>query len=222
MNAEATPEQMRSAMADYVRAVHQAYLDAAGALPPGDRARLPLFSAEPFTVAVVGTRYLHVLGTTDALPAPVGPEIRIEDQLEDLRWTVRFYDPVVSPGLGLIDEEAAPAPDIVRETLGIRSVLYHLSVPPGGGLTAHHAQHAGTGLAHSHSAADRDFTALTQLRPASGALISEMYRAHVNQMPRALGLLANELTGTALIESDETDLDVIRRRALDELRKGIS
>ncbi|MEY2965832.1 MAG: hypothetical protein RLZZ228_1645, partial [Actinomycetota bacterium] len=33
------PEAMRQAMADYVRALHQAYLDAVITLPPADRAR---------------------------------------------------------------------------------------------------------------------------------------------------------------------------------------
>lgn len=220
MTESASPEQMRSAMAEYVRAIHQAYLDSAGTLPPADRARLPLFSPEPFTVVVVGTRYLHVLATTEALPAPVGQEVSLDDSLDDLQWTLRFYDPVVSPGLGLIDEQAGPAPELVRETLGIRSVLYHLSVPPGGGLSAHHAQHAGTGLAHSQSAADRDFTTLAQLQPSQGMLVSEMYRAHINQMPQALRLLAHELTGTELVASDEQDLDMIRRSTLDYLRKN--
>ncbi len=45
--AAGTPEQMRSAMADYVRAIHQAYLDAANPLPPADRGRLPLFTDRP-------------------------------------------------------------------------------------------------------------------------------------------------------------------------------
>lgn len=220
MSEQAGPEQMRAAMTDYVRAVHRAYLDAAGALPPGDRGRLPLFTAEPFTVAVVGTRYLHILATGESLPSPVGPEVSLDDELDDLRWTVRFYDPVVSPGLGMIDESGGPAPELVRETLGIRSVLYHLSVPPGGGLTPHHAQHAGTGLAHSQSAADRDFTSMTQLRPRSGALVAEMYQAHINQMPVAMRLLANELAGRSLVDPDVVDLEEIRRATLQEIRES--
>ena len=67
MTEHAGPEQMRSAMAEYVQAVHGAYIDAANALPPGDRARLPLFAAGTFTVIVAGARYLHVLATTDKL-----------------------------------------------------------------------------------------------------------------------------------------------------------
>lgn len=218
MSTQAGPEQMRAAMADYVRAIHQAYLDAAEELPPGDRARLPLFTDRPFTVVAAGTRYLHVLATTDPLPAPEGPEVAVSDQLSGMSWTLRFFDPVIAPGLGLIDEVSEPAPEAVRETLGVRTVLYHLSVPPGGGLTPHHAQHAGTGLAHSQAAADRDFTAMTQLRPSLGALVSEMYSASTNQMPNALRLLTNELVGRTLIEKDARDMDEMRRSALRALR----
>lgn len=207
-------------MADYVRAVHQAYLDAAEALPPADRARLPLFTDQPFTVIAAGTRYLHVLGTTEQLPAPAGPEVSIEDSLDDLRWTLRFFDPVVAPGLGLIDEKDTAQPQQVRETLGIRSVLYHLSVPPGGGLTAHHAQHAGTGLAHSQAAADRDFTTLANLDPRKGALVAEMYAAHVNLMPVALRLLANQYIGDDAIDASITDMNEIRRLTLENARGG--
>ena len=209
-------------MADYVRAVHQAYLDAAEALPPADRARLPLFTDQPFTVIAAGTRYLHVLGTTEQLPAPTGPEVSIEDSLDDLHWTLRFFDPVVSPGLGLIDEKENAQPQQVRETLGVRSVLYHLSVPPGGGLTAHHAQHAGTGLAHSQAAADRDFTSLANLSPRKGPLVAEMYAAHVNQMPAALRLLANEFLGEPAIGVEVIDMNEIRRQTLEHARRTLA
>lgn len=216
------PEQMRSAMADYVRALHRAYLDAGASLPPGDRARLPLLQAQSLTVAAVGTRYLHVIGTTDALPAPVGPEIGIADRIDDIDWTLRFFDPVVAPGLGLIDETESPASDQVRHTLGIRTVVYHLTVPPGSGLTPHHALHAGTGLAHSHAAADRDYSTLAGLRPTSGPLIAEMHAAYVNQLPRAHLLLARELLGGEGISAPADDLDAVRREALQAIRGGTS
>ena len=98
------PEAMRQAMADYVRALHQAYLDAVATLPPAERARLPLITAGRVTVAAVGVRMLHVIGTVETLPAPRGPEVEIADSLDDLAWTLRFFDPVVVPALGLIDE----------------------------------------------------------------------------------------------------------------------
>ena len=215
-------------MADYVRATHQAYLDAIAALPPGDRARLPLVktvnnsdsSNSALTVLVAGTRNLHVLATTDPMPAPIGPEVALPDSIDDLHWTVRFFDPVVAPGLGLLDEASAPDPQGVREVLGIRSVVYHLTVPPGSSLTTHHAQHAGTGLAHAHAAADRDYTTLAQLAPNQGGIVAEMYQAYVNQMPRAHTLLAQELTGSgaALVAIEPSDFTAVRRATLDAIR----
>lgn len=141
------PEAMRQAMAAYVRAIHQAYLDAALLLPPAEQARMPLMAAERLTVAAVGARVLHVIGTTEALPRPQGPEVEIVDDLPDtdMRWTVRFFDPVVLPELGLINESDGPDQEAVRRALGLRTVLYHLAVPPGASLTSHHAMHAGTG-----------------------------------------------------------------------------
>lgn len=218
-DAPASPEQMRTAMADYVRGLHRAYLDASAPLAPADRARLPLLQADRLTVAAIGTRYLHVLATTEALPEPIGPEIGIEDSLDDLAWTLRFFDPVVAPGLGLIDESSEPRPDQVRHTLGIRSVTYHLTVPPGSGLTPHHALHAGTGLAHSHAAAHRDFTTLAGLRPDQGSLIAEMHAAYVNDLPQAHRLLATALVGPEPITADAGDLDAVRRQTLQAIRE---
>jgi hypothetical protein len=212
------PEQMRSAMTAYVQAVHQAYLDAAAGLPPGDKARLPLVGADEFTVLAAGSRYLHVLATTDSLPAPVGQEVSISDSLGDMRWQVRFFDPVIAPGLGLIDETDAPEPLQVRETLGVRSVLYHLSVPPGSGLTPHHALHAGTGLAHAHAAADRDFATLASLVPERGSVVHEMHAAHVNGLARAHLLLAQDIAGVSSIEAQADDFEQVRRQTLAALR----
>jgi len=67
------PEAMRAAMADYVAAVHTAYLDASADLTAGERGRLPLVAAGTFTVAAVGSQNLHIIGTCDQLPAPTGP-----------------------------------------------------------------------------------------------------------------------------------------------------
>ncbi len=109
------PKAMRDAMADYVRATMQAYIDAAAHLPPADRARLPILRASRVTVIAAGTRYLHVLGTTETLPAPVGQEVLITDSIDGLTWNLRFFDPVVAPGLGLIDESESPQAGQVRE-----------------------------------------------------------------------------------------------------------
>lgn len=213
---------MRAAMTDYVRSLHLAYLDVCATLPPADRARMPALQQESFTVLAVGTRYLHVIGTTDLLPEPTGPEIAVADELIDhgmtMSWTLRFFDPVVSPGLGLIDESQQPRPDRVRDVLGVRTVSYHLTVPPGSGLSGHHAQHAGTGLAHTHAAAGRDFATLAALRPSAVSLITEMHAAHVNDLPWAHLLIARSLAGEQAITAAAEDFDTVRRQTLDALR----
>lgn len=219
-----TPEDMRQAMADYVRAVHQAYLDAAALLPPAERARLPLLAQGRLTVLAVGTRNLHVLGTVEALPAPTGQEVQIHDRLDDLEWTLRFYDPVIVPALGLIDESEQPQPAQVRDVLGVRTVVYHLTVPPGGGLSPHHAQHAGTGLAHTHAAALRDFDAITALVPAQADLVAEMRGASVAGLTAAQLLLARVIAPSseslAAMDPRGSDPTDVRRALLTDLRAG--
>ena len=214
------PEAMRQAMADYVRALHQAYLDAVATLPPAERARLPLITAGRVTVAAVGVRMLHVIGTVETLPAPRGPEVEIADSLDDLAWTLRFFDPVVVPALGLIDESQGADYDEVRRALGIRTVVYHLAVPPGGTLTAHHALHAGTGLAHAHAAAARDFDALRAHAPGRESLVDEMQGASVAGLPRAQVALAMAiapgLPGRSI--DPPTDPADVRRGLIQHLR----
>lgn len=190
----AAAEAMRAAMADYIAAVHRAYLEAAAPLSPGERGRLPLIRAREFTVAAVGARNLHVIGTQDLLPAPQGPEIALAGEEGDLRWTVRFFDPVVLPPLGLIDDTAPGSAERIRDLLGLSGIVYHLTVPPGGGLTAHHALHAGTGLAHSHSASARDYDTLMQLLPTSAALLREMRAAESSGLSASTLLLARAIS----------------------------
>ena len=224
MSTSASPEAMRTAMAEYVRAVHQAYLDASAPLSPGDRARLPLVSAGEVTVLAVGARNLHVLATTEQLPAPRGQEVELDDAIDDLRWRLRFFDPVVVPALGLIDESDAAQPDRVRDVLGVRTVVYHLSVPPGGGLTAHHAMHAGTGLAHTHAAAVRDYDTIASEAPAAADLVQEMRGADIAGLPRAVLLLAREIApdsdDLAAMSLTAPEPSTIRRTLLASLRGG--
>lgn len=214
------PEAMRQAMASYVRALHQAYLDAVVTLPPAERARLPLMSAASLTVAAVGVRNLHVVGTVEALPDPRGPEVEIRESLDDLSWNLRFFDPVIVPALGLIDESSSPAHEEVRRALGVRTVVYHLAVPPGGSLTAHHALHAGTGLAHSHASAARDFDALRAHAPGREDLVDEMQGASVSGLARAQVLLAQAIAPgvTGVSVEPLTDPQETRRLLLQHLR----
>lgn len=192
----AGPEAMRQAMRQFVAGLHQAYLDIADQQTPGDRARMPLLDGGHVTVLAVGARNLHVLATTQALPAPKGQEVALDDAIDDLRWTLRFYDPVIVPLLGMIDESAAPKPAEVRRVLGIESVAYHITVEPGGGLSGHHAGHAGTGLAYNHVQRARDIDAMRAKLPRSGHLLDE-YKVAVNaHLPIAAGLLAREIAPT--------------------------
>lgn len=215
---------MRTAMADYVRAVHQAYLDASATLTPADRARLPLVSAGDVTVLAVGARNLHVLATTERLPAPRGQEVELVDAIDDLRWTLRFFDPVVVPALGMIDESDGARPDLVRDVLGVRTVVYHLSVPPGGGLTGHHAMHAGTGLAHTHASAVRDYDTIAGEAPSATDLVQEMRGADVAGLPRAVLLLARAIApdspDLAAMSLSDADPSAIRRALVTTLRAG--
>ncbi|MEK9811276.1 MAG: hypothetical protein VW362_12560 [Candidatus Nanopelagicales bacterium] len=214
------PEDMRAAMAAYVQGLHQSYLDAADLLTPGDRARMPLIAEGQLTVAAVGTRVLHVIGTTESLGPARGPEVALSDELPGLTWTVRFFDPVIIPALGLVDEAGGPAFDDVRRHLGLATVLYHLAVPPGSTLTPHHAAHAGTGLAHSHATAVRDFDALRAYAPGSEAIVDEMQGAHLAGLRRAHLVLAQrlcpELAEIPLEPAPE--FDGVRRRAIEALR----
>ena len=61
----------------------------------------------------------------------------------------------------------------VRRVLGVADVVYHLSVSVGGGLDAHHAQHAGVALANQHAAAIRDGQAIRHAFPGREALVDE-------------------------------------------------
>lgn len=179
-------------MADYIRTVHRAYLSQSAGLPPAIRGRMPLFGG-PFTVVAAGVRNLHVVATTETMPAPTGQEIAIEDALDALEWTVRFYDPVVLPALGLIDETREPASDRVRHTLGISTYIYHLIVQPGSELTGHHAGHAGSGLAMSHVADAREFESIRAKAKGSEHLVDEMEGASLAGLVRAQALLAGEI-----------------------------
>lgn len=217
------PEQMRAAMAAYVEAVHHAYADAVATLAPADRGRMPLIRCGTFTVAAVGTRYLHVVATADPLPEPLGPEVEVVGETDGLCWRLRFFDPVIVPGLGLLDESAEPAQAEVRALLGVRTHLYHLAVAPGGGLSAHHAQHAGTGLGHTHAAAERDYASLAQLLPSKARLVEEMHGSEVAGLPAAVLLIARALapSSSALGECSVDDADATRARRLllDHLRR---
>jgi hypothetical protein len=214
----ADPGQLRDAMGQFVAALHGAYLDQARLLPVGEQGSLPLLRADRLTVLAVGVRHLHVLATTAPLPAPQGPEVEVEDSLPGLAWKLRFFDPVVVPALGLVDESTGPQPAEVRRVLGVPDVVYHLSVSPGGGLTPHHAQHAGTGLANQHAAVFRDHDAIRAHAGARVELAEEYAVAERLGLHRAARLLALDIAprdpALAAVCSDPGAGDDAVRRAL--------
>lgn len=189
------PEDARAQLCGFVLGLHQAYVDSARLLAPGEQAVLPLLAAGQITVVVAAARHLHVIATADPLPTPRGQEVEVPDQIDGLRWTVRFYDPVVLPELGMIGEEEGPAPSEVRRAVGIGAVLYHLSVAPGGGLTAHQARHAGTGLANEHAARARDGESLRALLRGREDMVDEFVTAERIGLHHSMRLLATTLGG---------------------------
>lgn len=214
-----TPEDMRRAVAGYVQEIHRAYLDQAKTFRPGVRGRMPLLTVPSLTVAAVGTRNLHLLATAEGLGPPQGQEVELETELEGLRWTLRFFDPVVLPSLGLVDENAGPAFDEVRHALGVSTVLYHVVAQPGAGLSGHQAAHVGTGLANGHSAAARDFETIRSRVRGREELVDEMAGAAAAGLPLAQALLAKAIAPhdervAALAGAPSPDPDAVRKAVL--------
>ncbi|MCX6466953.1 MAG: hypothetical protein NTW05_25700 [Pseudonocardiales bacterium] len=213
------PEGMRAAVADYVTALHRAYLAQADTFPPAVRGAMPLLAGGPLTVAAVGTRNLHLIGTREALGPLRGQEVALDGELPGLTWTLRFYDPVVTPALGLLDERDGPAYAEVKHALGVTTTAYHVVAQPGSGLTPHHAGHVGSGLAAGHSAAARDFETIRSRVRGRERLVDELIGAAAAGLPRAQALLAraiaprDEAVG-ALADTPDPDPDVVRKALL--------
>ncbi len=217
------PERMRRAVADYVAACHAAYLRHAELVAPAVRGRLPLLAAGRFTVAAVGARYLHIVGTAERLEDPSRREVAIEGEAGPLRWTLRFYDPVVLPALALLDESHGPAGHEVRTLLGIRTFLYHLTVQPPADLGEHHAGHTGAGLAGAHLASVREFEAIRNAALHRGPLVDEMEGAALAGLRRAQALLARAIAPddaavAAAAAKEPPDPDELRRAVLRAVR----
>lgn len=214
---------MREAVARYVAEVHRAYVAQAETFPPAVRGRMPLLRAGAVQVAAVGARNLHLLATEERLGPLRGQEVELPGELPGLAWTLRFYDPVVIPELGLVDESDAPAYAEVKGALGVRTVLYHLVAAPGSGLTVHHATHVGSGLAGAHSALARDFDAIRAAVRGREPLVDELEGAALAGLKRAHALLARTLAPrnaalAELAEATDPDPDAVRKTLLAHLR----
>lgn len=214
----ASPETMRDALTDYVRAVHQAYVSTGAGQPPAIRAAMRLATGD-LTVVAAAARNLHVIATHQPLAPPSGAEVSVDDEVDGLRWTLRFLDPVVLPPLGMIDEADGPAFAAVRHAVGLSTHLYHLVVRPGSELTRHHAGHAGAGLAMDHLAESRDLESLRAAARGREALVDELEGATRASLPRAQALLARAIAPDApevrdLVDRAEPPDPRLLRRAL--------
>ncbi|WP_123809793.1 hypothetical protein [Micromonospora globispora] len=187
----ARPEAMRDLVREYVCALHTTYLDHVGHLPPAERGALPLVAAGEVTVVAAAAQRLHLVATTEPLPAPQGPEVEFADEHHGIAWTVRFYDPSVLPELGLLAEDA---PKDVRRILGITNTVYHLTVAVGGGLSGHHAQHSGVALANQHAKTFRDLDRIRRALPRQQRTVDEFGVCARLGLDRAAALLAADLT----------------------------
>lgn len=189
---------MRELLRDYVYALNKAYLSHVAHLPPVERAALPLAGASAVTVAVAAGRELHLIATPETLPSPVGQEVELRDEYAGVSWSVRFYDATILPALGVVAPSADGSgddPAAIRRVLGVADVVYHLSVSIGGGLTAHHAQHAGVALANQHAAAVRDRDALRHAFTGREELVEEFAVCERLGLVAAGGLLARAILG---------------------------
>jgi hypothetical protein len=220
---------MREAVAQYVAAVHRAYVRQAQVLAPAAQGRLPLMNVGRFHIAAVGVRNLHLVATMEPLgTGSRGEVVGLDQEAPPLAWTIRFYDPVVLPALGLLDESAEPAFEEVRRILGVGTLLYHLTLQPPADLAEHHAGHTGAGLANAHAAATRDYEAIrAAVHPGQVSLATEFEGAGTAGLVRAAALIARELAPgdetverlvTAASAGASVDATELRRAVLHSVR----
>jgi hypothetical protein len=225
------PQGIRNAVAGYVTGIHESYLAQIATFPPAVQGGMPLMMAGPFVVAAVAVRHLHLVATTESLGPLRGQEVEVPGLAPSepgtgsvgLAWRVRFFDPVVLPALGLINEQGEPAVAEVRRVLGIGTVLYHLTAGPGSTFNRHNAAHVGTGLASSHSAVARDFEAIRQRASGREDLADELAGASRAGLRRAQALLAaaiaprDEALAALAASPSPPDPDEVRKALLDSL-----
>lgn len=207
---------MRDLVRDYVSTLHATYLDHVRHLPPAERGALPLVAARQVTVIAAAARHLHLLATTESMPALHGMEVEFTDDYQGLRWTVRFYDPSVLPDLGLLADDS---PDDVRRILGVSDTVYHLAVEVGGGLGTHHAQHSGVALANQHAKIFRDLDRLRRARPQQARMVDELGACVRNGLDLAAALLAAELTAHRVVPTPGKPATASLQSVLDDVTR---
>jgi hypothetical protein len=212
----ARPEAMRDLVRDYVSALHATYLDHVRHLPPAERGALPLVAARQVTVIAAAAQRLHLLATTDSMPALRGPEVEFTDDYQGVTWTVRFYDPSVLPDLGLLADDS---PADVRRILGVSDTVYHLAVAVGGGLDAHNAQHSGVALANQHAKTARDLDRIRQALPQLVQVVDELGSCVRNRLDLAAALLAAELTAHRVLPTRGTPASASLQSVLDDVTR---
>lgn len=195
-DSPAPPQAMRELVRDYVATMHATYLDHVQQLTPGERGALPLVAADGVTVVAAAARRLHLLATTDRLPAARSPEVEFTDGYRGVLWTVRFFDPSTTPELGLLADDS---PADVRRILGVADTVYHLAVTVGGGLSAHHAQHSGLALANQHAKTTRDLERVRRALPRRLRAVDEFAACVRNGLDLAAALLAADLTSGRVV-----------------------
>lgn len=191
MSDVAGPEAMRELVRTYVDAVHTSYLSHVRDLPPAERATLPLIAASDFTVVAAAAQRLHLIATTDRLPAVSGQEVELIGQHHRVHWTLRFYDPSVLPGLGLLTEDSASE---VRRIIGVTNTVYHLTVEIGGGLSSHNAHHSGVAMANQDAKLGRDLERVREALPERCGLVDELDACVRIGLDRAAALIIAELS----------------------------
>jgi hypothetical protein len=215
-NHSARPEAMRDLVRDYVSALHATYLDHVRHLPPAERGALPLVAAREVTVIAAAAQRLHLLATTNSMPALHGPEVEFTDDYQGVAWTVRFYDPSVLPELGLLADDS---PDDVRRILGVSDAVYHLAVAVGGGLDAHNAQHSGVALANQHAKTARDLDSIRRALPQQAGMVDELGACVRNGLHRASALLAADLTSGRVAPGPGTPAARCLQAVLDDVSR---
>ena len=174
-------------------------------------------------MAAAGARNLHVIGTGERFPAPVGQEVEVAGEADGLAWGCASSTRWCCPCSAWSPRPTGPAPEEVRRVLGVGTYLYHLVVEPGSQLTPHHATHAGTGLASAHAAAARELETIRAHAPGRQELVDELAGATTAGLVRAQALLARELAPGDQAVAAATDPAAIRAalvKALGTTEKG--